>query len=85
MTTNHRLAIAVLASSLAAAVGGWEMHAQQTKTAPVYIISEADTITDITTIKKYGEGVPGTLVPFAGQLPFCCQRRQRSESRCPSA
>ena len=70
MTTNYKLAIAVLASSLAGTVGGWVIHAQQTKTAPVYIISEADTITDLTTIEKYGERVQDTLAPFAGHYHF---------------
>lgn len=70
MKTNHKLALAVLASVSIGVAGGKAIHAQQVKTAPVYLISEADAITDLTAIKKYGEKVPETLVPFNGHYHF---------------
>lgn len=70
MKTNHKLALAVLASVSIGVAGGKAIHAQQVKTAPVYLISEADAITDLTAIKKYGEKVPETLAPFNGHYHF---------------
>jgi uncharacterized protein (DUF1330 family) len=70
MKTNHKLALAVLASVAIGAVGGGMIHAQQTKTGPVYLISEADAITDPIAIKNYGAKVGETLGPFNGHFHF---------------
>ena len=40
------------------------------KTAPAYLISEADTIKDLAAIKEYGGKVPETLAPFDGHYHF---------------
>jgi len=55
MKPNHRLALAVLVGVAIGVAGGMAIHAQQVKTPPVYLISEADAITDLTAIKTYGE------------------------------
>jgi uncharacterized protein (DUF1330 family) len=70
MKRNYKLALAVLASFAIGAAGGRTIHAQQVKTAPVYVISEADAITDPIAIKKYGEKVPETFAPFDGHYHF---------------
>ena len=70
MKTNHKLALAVLVSASIGAAGGRAIHAQQVKAAPAFLISEADAITDLTAIKKYGERVPATLAPFNGHYHF---------------
>jgi uncharacterized protein (DUF1330 family) len=74
MKTNSRFAVAVLVGLALGAAGGRAIHAQQTasqtKTAPVYLISEADAITDPTAIKEYGAKVGGTLAPFNGHYHF---------------
>jgi uncharacterized protein (DUF1330 family) len=70
MKTNHKLALAMLASGLIGVVGGRTIHAQQAKAPPAYLISEADAITDLAAIKKYGERVPETLTPFNGHYHF---------------
>jgi uncharacterized protein (DUF1330 family) len=70
MKTTHKLALALLASFSVGAAGERAIHAQQVKTAPAYLISEADTIEDLIAIKKYGEKVPETLAPFAGHYHF---------------
>ena len=70
MKTNHKLALVVLASVLVGVAGGRAIHAQQGKTPPVYLISEADAITDITAIQKYGAKVGDTLAPFNGHYHF---------------
>jgi uncharacterized protein (DUF1330 family) len=70
MKTNPKLALAVLVSVLIGAAGGWAIHAQQVNRAPAYLISEANTITDVTAIKKYGEKIPETLAPFNGHYHF---------------
>jgi uncharacterized protein (DUF1330 family) len=70
MKTNHKLVLAVLASVAIGGAGSRMIHAQQVKTAPAYLISEADAITDLVAIKKYGEKVSGTLAPFNGHYHF---------------
>ena len=70
MKTNRILALAVLASVAIGVAGGRAIHAQQSKTPPAYLISEADAITDLTAIQKYGEKVPDTLAPFNGHYRF---------------
>jgi uncharacterized protein (DUF1330 family) len=70
MKTHYKFALAVLVSLSLGAAGGRAIHAQQTNTAPVYLISEADTITDLATIKEYGAKVGDTLAPFNGHYHF---------------
>jgi uncharacterized protein (DUF1330 family) len=64
MKTNHKLALAVLAGALIGVGGDTAIHAQQVKVPPGYVISVADSITDVAAIKEYGEKVPETLAPF---------------------
>jgi uncharacterized protein (DUF1330 family) len=40
------------------------------KPTPVYVISEADTITDSAAVKDYGSKVLATLAPFEGHYHF---------------
>ena len=70
MKTNHKLALAAVAGVAIGVVGARAIHAQQVKTAPAYLISEADTIKNLTSIKEYGGKVPETLVPFDGHYHF---------------
>jgi len=78
MKTNYKFAMAVLIGLALGVAGGRAIHAQQTapqtapqtKTAPVYLISEADAITDPTAIKEYGAKVGSTLAPFNGHYHF---------------
>ena len=70
MKSNYKLIVAVLAGILVGAAGKSAIHGQQVKTPPVYIISEADAITDATAIKSYGAKVQETLAPFNGHYHF---------------
>jgi uncharacterized protein (DUF1330 family) len=70
MKTNNKLALAVLAGVSISAAVVRAMPTQQVKTEPTYLISEADTIMDVTAVKKYGEKVPETLAPFEGRYHF---------------
>lgn len=70
MKSNYKLLAAVLAGILAGAAGNRAIHAQQVKTPPVYVISEADAITDSAALKKYGPKVNETLAPFDGHFRF---------------
>lgn len=65
MKTNHKLALAVLAGMLIGLAGAMVIHAQQTKTAPGYVIAEVD-VHDASTFAKYGAKVPDTLKPYGG-------------------
>jgi len=65
MTTNHKLALAVLLGVLIGIAGGVSIHARQMKAAPGYVIAEVE-VKDPATFKKYGDQVPGTLAPFNG-------------------
>jgi len=62
MKTNHKLILAVLAGVIIG-VAGMAIHAQQTKTAPGYVIAEVD-VHDAATFAKYGAKVPDTLKPY---------------------
>jgi uncharacterized protein (DUF1330 family) len=62
MKMNHKLVLAVLAGVIIG-VAGMAIHAQQTKTAPGYVIAEVD-VHDAATFAKYGAKVPDTLKPF---------------------
>ena len=64
MKTNHKLVLAVLAGVIFG-VAGMAIHAQQTKTAPGYVIAEVD-VHDAATFAKYGAKVPDTLKAYNG-------------------
>src|SRR5215470_1742992 len=68
--SNYRLFIGVVAGVLVGAVGNNAVHSQQVKTPPVYLISEADAVTDPTGIREYGAKVGETLAPFNGHYHF---------------
>jgi uncharacterized protein (DUF1330 family) len=68
--SNYKLLIGVLAGLLVGAAGKRAIHGQQVKMPPVYLISEADAITDATAITKYGAKVQETLAPFNGHYHF---------------
>ena len=70
MKSSYKLLIGVIAGVLAGAAGNHVIHGQQVKTPPVYLISEADAITDPTGIKEYGAKVLETLAPFNGHYHF---------------
>lgn len=70
MKLNYKFSIGVLASLLAGAAADHAIHGQQVKRLPVYVISEADAITDSAAIKNYGAKVPETLAPFEGHYHF---------------
>ena len=70
MKSNYKLLIAIVAGLLVGAAGKSAMHSQQVKTLPVYVISEAETITDANAIRNYGAKVQETLAPFNGHYHF---------------
>ena len=70
MKWNYKLLVAGLAGLLVGIAGNSAIHGQQVKTPPVYLISEADAITDPTGIKEYGAKVNETLAPFNGHYHF---------------
>jgi uncharacterized protein (DUF1330 family) len=83
MKTNYKFALAVLVSFSLGAACSRAIHAQQVKTAPAYIISEADAITDPIAIKKYGEKVPETFAPFEGHYHFLGGKAQSLDGEAP--
>ena len=71
MKSNHKVLIGVVAGILAGAAGGSAIHGQQAKTPPAYVISEANEITDLTSLKEeYLTKVNATLAPFDGHYHF---------------
>ena len=70
MKSNHKLFIGMLAGVLVGVVSNNAIHGQQVTTPPVYLISEADAITDPTGIKEYAAKVNETLTPFNGHYHF---------------
>jgi len=68
---NYKLFIGVVGGVLIGAAGNNAIHGQQVKTPPVYIISEANEITDLTSLKEeYTGKVNETLAPFKGHYHF---------------
>jgi uncharacterized protein (DUF1330 family) len=65
MKTHLILALAVLAGVSIGVAGAAAIHAQQTKTAPGYVIAEVE-VTDPTTLQKYGEKAPQIVASFNG-------------------
>ena len=70
MKSNYKPLIGVVAGVLVMAAGNNAIHGQQVRAQPVYLISEADAITDPTGIKEYGAKVLQTLAPFNGHYHF---------------
>ena len=70
MKSCYKVLIGVVAGLLAGAAGNNAIHGEQVKTPSVYVISEADAITDPTGIKEYGAKVLETLAPFNGHYHF---------------
>lgn len=70
MKSKYKLLVGVVAGTLAGAAGSHAIHGQGVKAPPVYVISEADVITDPTGVKEYGAKVLETLAPFNGHYHF---------------
>jgi len=68
--SNYKLFMAVVAGVLIGALSKNAIHGQQVETPPVYVISEADTITDPAAIKEYAAKVHETLAPLNGHYHF---------------
>jgi uncharacterized protein (DUF1330 family) len=68
--SKYKLLVGVVAGTLAGAAGSHAIHGQGVKAPPVYVISEADVITDPTGVKEYGAKVLETLAPFNGHYHF---------------
>jgi len=66
--SSYKFSIALLAGLLAGAAVDRAIHGQQVKPTPVYVISEADTITDSAAVKDYGSKV--LAAPFEGHYHF---------------
>ena len=60
----------IAAGTLVGAAGSYAIHGQEVKPRPVYLISEADEITDAAGVKEYGGKVIETLAPFNGHYHF---------------
>jgi len=68
---KYKVLIGVVAGVLAGAAGNNAIHGQQVRTSPVYVISEVNEITDLTSLKeKYATKVNETLAPFNGHYHF---------------
>lgn len=70
MKSKYKRLVGVVAATLAGAAGGHAIRGQEVKVPPVYLISEADVITDPTGVKEYGGKVLETLAPFNGHYHF---------------
>jgi len=70
MKQSHKFSLSVVTSILIGATGGWAIHAQQVQTPPTYLISEAESITDLAAVKNYGAKIGDTLTPFSGRYHF---------------
>jgi uncharacterized protein (DUF1330 family) len=76
--SSYKFSIAILAGILAGAAADRATPGQQVKPAPVYVISEADTITDSAAIQNYGAKVGETFAPFEGHYRFLARGKAES-------
>ena len=71
---NHEIKLQVFicfaGRVLAGAAGKTAINGQIAKTAPVYVISEAEVLTNADAIRDYGSKVQETLAPFKGHYHF---------------
>ncbi|MGH9775277.1 MAG: DUF1330 domain-containing protein [Candidatus Acidiferrales bacterium] len=82
MKLNYKLLIGVVAGVLAGAAGNNAIHGQQVKT-PVYVIGEADAITDPLAIKEYAAKADGTLAPFNGHVVARSSKAESLDGAAP--
>lgn len=82
MKANTKLALALLVGVAIGVAGAAAIHAQQTKTAPGYVVAEVD-VTDLPTMQKYGEKVPETLAPFNHHYVIRSSKIQALEGEPP--
>ena len=68
MKSNYKLLFGVVAGLLVGAAGNAAIHGQQVKPQPVYVISEADAVTDPVAIKEYAAKAPETVASFNGRF-----------------
>jgi uncharacterized protein (DUF1330 family) len=67
---SYKVIVAALAGLVAGTAAGRAIYGQLARPTPVYVISEADEVTDLAALKDYGSKVAGTLAPFNGQYHF---------------
>jgi uncharacterized protein (DUF1330 family) len=82
MSTNWKLALAMLVGTSLGIIGASVIHAQQVKTSPGYVVAEVE-VTDPVAIKKYGEKVPETLAPFNHHYVVRSSKIQSLEGEAP--
>lgn len=83
MKMNYKFALTVLVSLLLGAAGSRAIHAQQSKTHPVYVISEVDAITDPIALKEYAPKAGDTLAPFNGHFVARAGKAESLEGESP--
>jgi len=86
MKTIYKLVPGVIAGlSIGVAAGYRASYSQQIKAPPVYVISEADAITDVAATKEYGAKVGATFAPFKGHYHFvvACGKSQSLDGDAP--
>jgi uncharacterized protein (DUF1330 family) len=66
MIIKHKLALTLLTGVAIGLIAGTAIHAQQTKSAPAYVVAELQ-VTDPAKFATYAQQVPGTLAPFGGR------------------
>ncbi|MFZ0283756.1 MAG: DUF1330 domain-containing protein [Terriglobales bacterium] len=66
MTTNYKLAVAMLAGLSIGMAGAKVIRAPQAKTPPGFVVAEVE-VTDPVALKKYGEQAPAIAASYNGR------------------
>ncbi len=82
MKTNSKLVLATMVGVSIGGIGGMVIRGQQVKTAPGYVIAEAE-ITDPAALQKYGEKIAETLAPFNHHFIVSTSKIQGLEGEPP--
>jgi uncharacterized protein (DUF1330 family) len=81
---KHTLALTLLTGVAIGLVAGTAIHAEQTKSAPAYLIAEVQ-VTDPAKFATYSQQVPGTLAPFGGHFMVRRSKIEVVEGDAPKA
>jgi uncharacterized protein (DUF1330 family) len=82
MKANSKLVLAMMVGALIGIAGETVIKGQQTKTAPGYLIAEAE-ITDPTALQDYGKKIAETLAPFNHRYVVSTSKIQALEGEAP--
>jgi len=82
MKPNLKLTLVLLAGVALGLAASHNIHGEQPKTPPAYVVAEVE-VSDPATMQKYGAQVPATLAPFNHHYVIRSGKFQPLEGKAP--